>query len=101
MSSVEITITVQDKNNVHARTNEDAEGHCTVEPDRLRRDTIEIFEDWLNRGKIEKRVELEVLGAHLYHMLFRDGVRDLFETTLENTPKGQRLRVQLSFQEAA
>src|SRR5215475_4890090 len=98
MSSVEITITVQDKNNVHAQTSEGNEGHCTVEIDRLRSDTIRIFENWLNESKISKRAELEVLGAHLYQMIFRDEVKSLFERTLEKVPKGERLRVQLSFE---
>jgi hypothetical protein len=101
MSGVEITITVQDKNNVHAQTSEGNEGHCAVDIDRLRSDTIKIFENWLNESKISKRAELEVLGAHLYQMIFRDEVRSLFERTLEKVPKGGRLRVQLSFGEKA
>ncbi len=101
MSSHEITITVQDNRNVRARKDNGAEAADEIELDSLRRATVEVFEDWLRRGQITRRRELEVLGTHLYRMLFNGKVGAAFEQALKEAPKGRRLRVQLSFQEEA
>src|SRR5947209_6219417 len=66
--------------------------------DPLLRATIKIFVDWLNGSKVDRRVELEVLGEHLYNILFNGEVRAYFERQLEDARRaGQRLIVRLSF----
>lgn len=100
MRSVELTVIVQDENNVRARNQDGAEKSCKIEQDRLSHNTIEIFQEWLNLSKISRRRELEVLGMHLYRMLFSGEVETFFEETRKSVPAGERLRVQLSFQEA-
>ncbi len=101
MSSVELIVTVQNERDVRARKSDGSEAKCQIEFDDLRRRTVKIFEDWLRMSKISKRDELEVLGMHLYRMIFNGEVGAFFEQTLKNVPEGERLRVQLSFQEEA
>lgn len=103
MSSPEITITIQGDRTVRVRDQDGAEASGKVETDSLRKATIEIFENWLNKSRISERRELEVLGMHLYNMLFNGEVKSFFEkriaeATLVKASPDQRVRVQLSFQ---
>lgn len=101
MSAVELTVTVQNPQTVRVEDEHGGSVLGGVDPDPLRRDTIEVFEDWLSRGTISRREELMVLGQHLFQLLFNGQVEIFFEKTLARVPKGERLRVQLSFQEEA
>jgi len=70
--------------------------------DPLRRDTIRVLERLVGQGKLEgNRRALEVLGRHLFEAVFSDGVRGFFENKLAKVPKGERLRIQLKFEEDA
>jgi len=100
MSMFELTVTVGTE--VRAKlANEDGRiGQIKLEP--LRRETLEIFEDWLSQGKISRRRELEVLGTHLYKVLADDVVDSYFEKCLDNARKArERLIVRLSFTDKA
>lgn len=101
MRGVELTVTVQDDSTVRAMDQGGREASGQVDRNRLHRETIKIFEDWLNQSKISKRRELEVLGAYLYCLLFNGDVEKKFEEALKSVPNGERLRVQLSFTEKA
>ena len=100
--SVEVTITVsqggetiriEDERRLHKTTN--------LEPDRLRLDTIDVLCEFLRVGKVCRREELQVLGHHLYDLLLQGEVRTFFEKALDRVPPGERMRVQLTFEESA
>jgi len=101
----ELTIIVQDRNIIRARTQDggEVEGHVVL--DDLRLKTIKLFEDWLAEGRIRKREELELLGTLLYEALFKDDkIVTFFEQALERAKaKGpeERLLLRLTFQKAA
>jgi hypothetical protein len=97
----ELTIIVQDSKTVRARTGDGGEKSGEIKLDKLRRQTIHILETWLTQGKTTERGEIEVLGMHLYQVLFGGDIGKFFENSLSRVPQGERLRVQLSFQEAA
>ena len=78
MSAQEIIITVQG-NKICARTFGGAVGNAEFKLEDLPKNTIAVFQDWLQRGKLDKRKELEVLGMHLFQTLFVGEVRSLFE----------------------
>ncbi len=101
MYNIELTLIVQDDSNIRARKDDGAEASDKVVLDPLHRSLIGIFEDWVRQGKVSKRRELEAFGALLYRTLFNGEVGAFFEQTLKNIPEGERLRVQLSFQEEA
>jgi hypothetical protein len=76
----------------------------TVEDNDLRRETIELFKTWLGqKDKISKRRELEVLGQHLFEVLFSDvAVRTFIEGKLADAKHNKRrLRIQLVFEDAS
>ncbi len=101
----EITLTVQnDGKTVGARSSSstgerEATGELHLDP--LRKQTVRIFQNWLNKGKIDKREELEVLGTHLYRALFDDKIAAFFASFFADLKKkrSKHLRVQLSFQD--
>src|SRR5436305_4808939 len=102
MSEFELVVTVLNDEEVVVRTQDGAESKGEVKVDNLRRDTIAIFEEWLSRGKVSQRRELEVLGRHLYEMVFNGDVGKFFEKYLEEAQKAKRrLVVRLSFGEEA
>jgi hypothetical protein len=74
-----------------------------VENNDLRRETIELFRIWLGqKDKISKRRELEVLGQHLFEVLFSAAaVRTFIEGKLTAARHNKRrLRIQLVFEDA-
>jgi hypothetical protein len=107
MSRFELIVTVLNEQDVQARTLGGGDGSGKVKLEPLQRETISIFEDWLSRGKISQRKELEVLGKYLYKALFNGDVEKLFVESL-NARKAQeagnveeRLIIRLSFKEEA
>lgn len=101
MSNFEITVTVRRDNVVNVRSSDGTERMGQAELYGLRRATVEIFQQWLEDKKISRRRELEILGQHLFEAIFNGGVRQIFEELLSESVKvkGQRLRVQLSFED--
>ena len=98
----ELTVVVQDHENVRARTQDGAEVSGYFQLNTLHRNVISVFEDWLRECKISQRRELEALGALLYTTIFTGQMETFFEQTLDRTlHAGHRLRLQLSFQKGA
>jgi hypothetical protein len=102
MGQFELTVTIQDLTVVRAETQDNESERGDIKLDELTRDTIELFQDWLNQNKITKGKELEVLGRHLFGVIFNGRVESLFQDSLRDARKaGQRLRLQLSFEPGA
>jgi hypothetical protein len=102
MSRFELTVTVQDVEQIQARTQGDAVISGKVKQEPLLLDTIRIFDDWLSQGNITRRQEFEVLGRLLYEVLFSGEIGAFFERLLSEARKThERLVVRLSFTEAA
>jgi CHAT domain len=101
MADHEMTVTVQDERVVRVRRGKGAEEREEHTPDVINRRLIDVFETWLGSGKISRHEELEAFGALLYRTLFYGRVGRTFEEAQKEVPEGQRLRVQLSFEEAA
>lgn len=99
--SYELRVTVENERRVSTESDQGSEVSADIPPDRLRRDTIGIFEQWLRQGKITERRELQVLGSHLYSMLFNGPIEDSFRRMLGAVPQGQRLRLLLVFKKEA
>lgn len=99
--NAEITVVVQDDRTVRARNQDGAQASGKVEVDRLHRDLINLFGDWLSRRLISRRRELEAFGSLLYRTIFAGEVEGFFERTHASLPPGERLRVQLSFQDGS
>lgn len=98
----ELTLIIQDKQNVRAERSRNRQTLGTMEFDDLRLATIKIFDDWLRKGAINRRDELEVLGTHLYKGLFVPSVESFFEQALQDArTAGERLCIRLQFQKAA
>ena len=99
MEYAELILVVQNGSTIWARRQDGAEVSGVFVLDDLHSSMIEIFEDWLNTGKIARRRELEVLGSLLYRTLFNDRIEIFFKQSLDEVRKTrQRLRVQLSFE---
>ncbi|HYE98443.1 MAG TPA: CHAT domain-containing protein [Planctomycetota bacterium] len=95
---IELTLTVQNDKRVKLQTREGGQGK--QEPanlDKLTLSTIGVFQRWLVAGKVSERRELEVLGMHLYSVLFQGEIETYFRLQLDKVPKGERLRLQLTF----
>jgi hypothetical protein len=100
MSSVELIVTVIDDKNVQFRRETGGEKSGSITQNQLNKDSVEVLVRWLNRGQLEKPQEFKVLGTHLYHLLFDGSVRTFFENALDEAKaKGERLSLQLSFQQ--
>ncbi len=99
----ELIITIEDETKVSARRSDDQSiARGELEYDDLRRQTIQIFQDWLNRGRITRRRELEVLGTHLFRTVFNDNkILSKYQEALRQVEGDQRLRIQLCFEEQA
>lgn len=65
----------------------------------LRQETITVFQEWLSLGNIRNHRDLQVMGKYLFQVLFNGDVRDFFEKEFKEIPKGERLRIQLVFNE--
>lgn len=99
MEYAELILVVQDGNTIRARRRDGAEISEAFIYNDLHRRMIEIFEDWLNKDKITRRQELEVLGTLLYTILFSNRIESFFKQSLADARKAsQRLRIQLSFE---
>jgi hypothetical protein len=69
--------------------------------DDLRKRTLEVFKDLLNSRRVQSDQELEVLGEHLFAMLFVDEVQQAFWEMFEKRSPEKRLVVRLSFAQDA
>jgi hypothetical protein len=99
-SGPELTVTVT-ANEVRIEDETRQSRTAPIDPDPLHRQTIEIFASLLRHRDLKRREEFEVLGQHLYNMLFNADVEIFFHQTRQRVPEGKRLRVQLSFEESA
>ena len=95
--SSKFTLTVTNGRDVRASTSSSASQSSEICPDPLLKKTIRMFEKWLLDNKLTKREELEVLGEHLYRMLFHGEMQSFFERQFRNVSPGSRLRVELAF----
>src|ERR1051325_2991329 len=85
---VELTLTVQ--NDKHIRLQTRGGGQGDTQPanlDKLTLSTIDVFQKWLVAGKISERREMEVLGMHLYSVLFQGKIEEYFRLQLGKVPK--------------
>jgi hypothetical protein len=99
---MKLEITVQDEKIIRASRDGGGTKTGVVSLDPLRMETIALFQKWLALGKIIDREGLKVLGWHLYETIFNGEIASAFEGALiDSKEKGERLRVKLSFQEAA
>jgi hypothetical protein len=100
MSSYEITLTIQDKDTVRAATPDGALTTDALNLESFDDGVIRVFEDLLAEDRIRTRRHLEVFGTLLHRSLLNGKVRSLFEDAYRQAgAAGQRLRVQLSFEE--
>lgn len=95
--SLRLRLTISNARFIEASTDSGAIRNAEVCSDPLLKKTIGMFEEWLLADKLTKREELEVLGEHLYRMLFCGEVQSFFEQQLMSVPEGERLRVELAF----
>lgn len=101
MAGRELTIVVQDEHTLSARSDSGREVTAGYSLSPWERDLIRVFQHWLARNKISEIEELEVLGGLLYRTLFSGEVGSLFEQERNQLQPGDRLRLQLTFQQAA
>jgi len=102
MENPELTLTVLDRRRTSIRTSEGREAEGTVELEALREATIAVFQDLLARKRMDDRRAFEVLGRHLYEVLFSGRVEQIFDRAYEESREAdRRLRVQLSFMDDA
>jgi CHAT domain len=102
MAAPELEITVTDAKTASARTSsgKDLPG-IAIDSDPLRRDTIAMIQRWLSEGTATSGGDLKVLGRHLYALLFTDRLGAFLDAELAGVHKGERLRLQLQFHNAA
>ena len=102
MSGLELKVTILNEKVVQVNLAGGDTKEEKVELDSLRLQTIQIFVDWLSRGKISRRKELEVLGKHLFEAIFNGEVKTGFENGLKTAQDTrQRLVVRLNLKEEA
>lgn len=99
--SPRFTLTVSNGTCVQALTDSNASQFSEISPDPLLERTIQMFQEWLLNDRFTRRKELEVLGEHLYRILFYKDMHSFFERQLRVVPQGQRLRVELAFAQGA
>jgi hypothetical protein len=63
-----------------------------VKRDPLTLDTMRIFKDWLNKGKLEYFEEFAVLGKNLYEAIFSD-LGDLFKSFYKKAQEEQKKKI--------
>jgi hypothetical protein len=110
-TATEFKILVKDMNTIRCKTPDRKEETVQVDLNNwqeatLEGETIKIFRDWLARGKITTRDELEVFGSYLYKLLFRGNISTLFQETYtkfrkDNAQGEGKLRVVLEFSKSA
>ena len=94
-SDVEVTVEVIG-DLVTVKSNKGGRANGRLRLDDLTRDTLRVFSGLLeDKGRIKKRSELEVLGRHLFNVLFDDVTRPFMETRLSDASKERRLRIML------
>ena len=98
---LELTVTVHDLQRVEARVSDDGRASGRVLRDDLRKRTIEVLEGWLRHSLTVSRTDLEVLGEHLFEMLFNGELRELLLDRLEKAGTRHPLRLRLEFAEEA
>jgi hypothetical protein len=104
MAENELTITVHDSQQLMVARSDGRDSEVDdVELDPLRKETIMMFQRWLgeDKGKITYRPDLEVLGKHLYAVLFSGKAGDALNEMLGKVEAGDRLRLQLDFRDGA
>jgi hypothetical protein len=100
MEYVELRIRIEDTKNTSARWQNSPPARGTIRYGSLQRQTIRVLSRWVAEDKISRREELEVLGSHLYGILFTGEVETQFQLAYHN--KGNAtLRVVLEFDAAA
>jgi len=69
--------------------------------DRLTMDLLDLFEDWLQEGRVTRQLEIEIYGTLLYRTLFSTSVEQAFDKALywAHGAPGRLLNLRLSFTE--
>src|ERR687887_115761 len=99
---VELIVQVESRDLVRARSGQGAERTGKLDLDELRQDTISVFQSLLVERRNCSRKELEVLGKHLFAVIFNGDTRTLFEDCYRKSEaKKVPLRVQLAFGKGA
>ena len=101
LPSLDLNITVQDMRKIwgQASTGQTRPGQINLTPLHAR--LVELFERWLGMDRIDRQEDLEALGSLLFQILFDGPLFGLYEELRRQAGPGQRLRLQLGFQEAA
>ena len=95
VKTFKITITKNDE--IRVETDHTIEP-CTVNRNPLLTRTIEIFNDMLRDNRLREREEYEVLGAHLYSVLFDNPIGAALNKIRYENQGGKIWRVQLEFE---
>lgn len=100
MSTFELTLNVKG-DTITARKADGSEETGSVAYDDLTRDTISILENLLINNHLHNRLEFEVLGQHLYKVIFNGAIEAFFEGYLKKAREDrQHLVVKLGFHES-
>lgn len=100
-TSPELQITLSSPTDVAARAPDGREADGKINTNELRRVTVEMFDTLLRKGPMAYRRALEVLGMHLYDMVFSSEVEKLFLDMRGKLKPGEKLRVLLIFRKEA
>lgn len=103
MSDYWLTLRVEDKHTVHIERANTKSLTVQLDFSPLREATIHMFETWLADDKITERIEVEVLGTHLYEAMFSstDSRAALKNAYQKASTANKRLRLQLEFEKGA
>ncbi|WP_158219849.1 CHAT domain-containing protein [Ideonella sp. A 288] len=96
-----MTVTVLDLTRVEVLTDDGAQASGRLRCDKLREATIEVLEAWVRKSSAVTRAELQVLGEHLFEMLFDGEVRQLLLERLDLAEPRHPLHLRLVFDEPA
>lgn len=72
-----------------------------IDQDDLKKRTIKFFHNMLAEGNITSQDELQVLGSHLYELLFDLTISSLFKEDYDHVEKDEYLRLVLEFEKDA
>jgi hypothetical protein len=97
----ELQITLSSPTDVEARAPDGKTVDGQISPNELRRVTVDMFDTLLRKGPVAYRRALEVLGMHLYDMVFSNEVEKLFLGMRSKLAPGEKLRVLLIFRKEA
>lgn len=101
MMSPELQITLSSPTDVEARAPDGKTVDGQISPNELRRVTVDMFDTLLRKGPVAYRRALEVLGMHLYEMVFTPKIEQMFLDMRGTLKPGEKLRVLLIFRKAA